>query len=65
MCRRVADETTGNKDMHGSAGRLRVIGRACMLPACLSPPRLSRSWVRHAVRPSRAAMLVGHCLEAK
>jgi hypothetical protein len=48
-----------------SAAWPRVIGRACILPACLSPPRLSRSWVRHAVRPSRAAMLVGHCLEAK
>jgi hypothetical protein len=41
MCLRVADETTGNKDMHGSAARLQAaIGRACVLPACLSPPRL-------------------------
>ncbi|KAI4836934.1 hypothetical protein E4T44_08363 [Aureobasidium sp. EXF-8845] len=42
MCLRVADETTGNKDMHGSAARLQAaIGRACVLPACLSPPRLN------------------------
>jgi hypothetical protein len=52
MCWRVADETTRNKDMHGSAAHLRAaIGRACVLPACPSPPRLSRSWVHHAVQP--------------
>ncbi|KAI5245402.1 hypothetical protein E4T42_06744 [Aureobasidium subglaciale] len=44
-----------------AVGRLRVIGCACMLPACLYPPQLSRSWACHAVQPARAAML-GHCL---